>query len=64
MSLGYGVVQLDVTIVNTAMPAIGSSLEANIAELQAHGIKGYIATRHAKHPVILSARSADRQAMR
>ena len=25
MSLGYGVVQLDVTIVNTAMPAIGSS---------------------------------------
>ncbi len=34
MSLGYGVVQLDVTIVNTAMPAIGSSLEAQIAELQ------------------------------
>jgi DHA2 family methylenomycin A resistance protein-like MFS transporter len=34
MSLGYGVVQLDVTIVNTAMPAIGSSLAANIPELQ------------------------------
>lgn len=34
MSLGFGVVQLDVTIVNTAMPAIGSSLEAQIAELQ------------------------------
>ena len=34
MSLGYGVVQLDVTIVNTAMPAIGSSLQANIPELQ------------------------------
>ena len=34
MSLGFGVVQLDVTIVNTAMPAIGSSLEAHIAELQ------------------------------
>ena len=34
MSLGFGVVQLDVTIVNTAMPAIGSSLKAHIAELQ------------------------------
>ena len=34
MSLGYGVVQLDVTIVNTAMPAIGSSLHADIPELQ------------------------------
>jgi sugar phosphate permease len=34
MSLGYGVVQLDVTIVNTTMPAIGSSLQANIPELQ------------------------------
>ena len=34
MSLGYGVVQLDVTIVNTAMPAIGSSLQASIPELQ------------------------------
>jgi DHA2 family methylenomycin A resistance protein-like MFS transporter len=33
MSLGYGVVQLDVTIVNTAMPAIGASLQANIPEL-------------------------------
>ncbi len=34
MSLGFGVVQLDVTIVNTAMPAIGASLEASIPELQ------------------------------
>ena len=34
MSLGFGVVQLDVTIVNTAMPAIGTSLEAKIPELQ------------------------------
>ena len=31
MSLGFGVVQLDVTIVNTAMPAIGTSLEAKIS---------------------------------
>ena len=28
MSLGYGVVQLDVTIVNTALGAIGSALSA------------------------------------
>ena len=33
-SLGFGVVQLDVTIVNTAMPAVGSSLQAGIPELQ------------------------------
>lgn len=34
MSLGYGVVQLDVTIVNTALNAIGSSLGGGVAELQ------------------------------
>src|ERR1700744_1541208 len=34
MSLGYGVVQLDVTIVNTALNAIGTSLGGGIAELQ------------------------------
>src|SRR5437763_1675750 len=34
MSLGYGVVQLDVTIVNTALHAIGSSLGGGMAELQ------------------------------
>src|SRR5439155_19480235 len=34
MSLGYGVVQLDVTIVNTALHAIGSSLGGGVAELQ------------------------------
>src|SRR5580704_10726923 len=34
MSLGYGVVQLDVTIVNTALNSIGSSLGGGIAELQ------------------------------
>ena len=34
MSLGYGVVQLDVTIVNTALHAIGTSLGGGIAELQ------------------------------
>ncbi|MGX1352501.1 DHA2 family methylenomycin A resistance protein-like MFS transporter [Bradyrhizobium elkanii] len=34
MSLGYGVVQLDVTIVNTAVNAIGASLGGNVAELQ------------------------------
>jgi len=34
MSLGYGVVQLDVTIVNTALDAIGSSLGGGVAELQ------------------------------
>ncbi len=33
MSLGYGVVQLDVTIVNTALNAIGTSL-GGVAELQ------------------------------
>ncbi|MGO9543716.1 MAG: MFS transporter [Rhodomicrobium sp.] len=34
MSLGYGVVQLDVTIVNTALHAIGSSLGGGVAGLQ------------------------------
>jgi DHA2 family methylenomycin A resistance protein-like MFS transporter len=34
MSLGYGVVQLDVTIVNTALSSIGSSLGGGVPELQ------------------------------
>ena len=34
MSLGYGVVQLDVTIVNTALVSIGSSLGGGVSELQ------------------------------
>jgi MFS transporter, DHA2 family, methylenomycin A resistance protein len=34
MSLGYGVVQLDVTIVNTALNSIGNSLGGGVAELQ------------------------------
>src|SRR6201991_3952459 len=34
MSLGYGVVQLDVTIVNTALSIIGNSLGGGVAELQ------------------------------
>src|SRR5882757_6231360 len=34
MSLGYGVVQLDVTIVNTALSSIGSSLGGGVSELQ------------------------------
>ena len=34
MSLGYGVVQLDVTIVNTALNSIGISLGGGVAELQ------------------------------
>ena len=34
MSLGYGVVQLDVTIVNTALNSMGSSLGGGISELQ------------------------------
>jgi MFS transporter, DHA2 family, methylenomycin A resistance protein len=34
MSLGYGVVQLDVTIVNTALSSMGSSLGGGISELQ------------------------------
>jgi MFS transporter, DHA2 family, methylenomycin A resistance protein len=33
-SLGYGVVQLDVTIVNTALTSIGTSLGGGVAELQ------------------------------
>jgi MFS transporter, DHA2 family, methylenomycin A resistance protein len=34
MSLGFGVVQLDVTIVNTALTTIASGLQADIASLQ------------------------------
>jgi DHA2 family methylenomycin A resistance protein-like MFS transporter len=34
MSLGYGVVQLDVTIVNTALSSISSSLGGGVSELQ------------------------------
>lgn len=34
MSLGYGVVQLDVTIVNTALHAISTSLGGGVSELQ------------------------------
>src|ERR1700743_1475625 len=34
MSLGYGVVQLDVTIVNTALDSIGTSLGGGLSELQ------------------------------
>jgi MFS transporter, DHA2 family, methylenomycin A resistance protein len=34
MSLGYGVVQLDVTIVNTALDSIGASLGGGVTELQ------------------------------
>src|SRR5712672_492204 len=34
MSLGYGVVQLDVTIVNTALNSIGASLGVGVSELQ------------------------------
>jgi MFS transporter, DHA2 family, methylenomycin A resistance protein len=34
MSLGYGVVQLDVTIVNTALNSIGTALAGGVSELQ------------------------------
>ncbi len=34
MSLGYGVVQLDVTIVNTALNSIGAALGGGVSELQ------------------------------
>src|SRR6201994_2971983 len=34
MSLGFGVVQLDVTIVNTALGSIGASLGGGVSELQ------------------------------
>ncbi|MGA8077749.1 MAG: MFS transporter, partial [Xanthobacteraceae bacterium] len=34
MSLGYGVVQLDVTIVNTGLHSIGSALGGGVSELQ------------------------------
>jgi MFS transporter, DHA2 family, methylenomycin A resistance protein len=34
MSLGYAVVQLDVTIVNTALSSIGQSLRGGVSELQ------------------------------
>jgi MFS transporter, DHA2 family, methylenomycin A resistance protein len=33
MSLGYGVVQLDVTIVDTALDSIGASLGGGVSEL-------------------------------
>src|SRR5579863_3972497 len=33
-SLGLGVVQLDITIVNTALSSIGASLGGSVAELQ------------------------------
>jgi DHA2 family methylenomycin A resistance protein-like MFS transporter len=34
MSLGYGVVQFDVTIVDTALDSIGASLDGGVSELQ------------------------------
>ena len=34
MSLGYAVVQLDVTIVNTAVSSIGAALGGGVAEMQ------------------------------
>ena len=34
MSLGYGIVQLDVTIVNTALTSIGAALGGGVSELQ------------------------------
>jgi DHA2 family methylenomycin A resistance protein-like MFS transporter len=34
MSLGYGIVQLDVTIVNTALGSIGASLGGGVSQLQ------------------------------
>src|SRR5580692_7471007 len=34
MSLGYAVVQLDVTIVNTALNSIGASLGGGVSQLQ------------------------------
>src|ERR1700689_1137840 len=34
MSIGYGVVQLDVTIVNTALNTIGKSLGGGVSQLQ------------------------------
>ena len=34
MSLGWGVVQLDVSIVNTALESIGTSLGGGVSELQ------------------------------
>src|ERR1700730_19390901 len=40
MSLGYGVVQLDVTIVNTALDSIGTSLGGGVSELQ-WGVSSY-----------------------
>src|ERR1700753_629676 len=40
MSLGYGVVQLDVTIVNTALGSIGTSLLGGVSELQ-WGVSAY-----------------------
>src|SRR5258708_34040606 len=40
MSLGYGVVQLDVTIVNTALNSIGSSLGGGVPDLP-WGVNAY-----------------------
>ena len=34
MSLGWGLVQLDVSIVNTALESIGTSLGGGVSELQ------------------------------
>ena len=34
MSLGYGVVQLDITIVNTALSSIGAALGGGVSGLQ------------------------------
>ena len=34
MSLGYAVVQLDITVVNTSLSSIGSSLHGGVSELQ------------------------------
>ena len=34
MSLGFGIVQLDVTIVNTALSSMGRALGGGVAELQ------------------------------
>jgi MFS transporter, DHA2 family, methylenomycin A resistance protein len=39
MSLGFGVVQLDVTIVNTALNGIGASLGGGVSELQSASIR-------------------------
>jgi MFS transporter, DHA2 family, methylenomycin A resistance protein len=43
MSLGYGVVQLDVTIVNTALNSIGTSLGGGVSQAAAIGMLGILA---------------------